>query len=212
MVRRGPVSPAAVAALAVVGAIALGAAGAVAQPAAEVGGKPFVRPPVDEGKRISPALIIGLGKAFNGPIQLVAFGWKAPPDEAGGRHQYCVWIESPPQRDPSFGACRNPRHRPANGQFTIDDMSQLIRPKSQRYTEIGGALAPDVADVRVSYESPQGTRTVPSTVGQVKGSLQHRLRQRAPFGFYVARIPGLVKFRDISITALNAQGEPLASR
>jgi hypothetical protein len=187
------------------------AVGAIAQPVGEVGGKPFVRPPVDEGRRISPALIIGVGEAFDGPLQLVAFGWKAPVDEAGGRHQYCVWIESPPDKTPNFGACRNPQHRPGNGHITIDDMNQLVWPKSQRYTEVGGALAPDVAEVRVTYKSPEGIRTVPSTVAQVRGTLRRKLKQRAPFGFYVARIPGLVKFQDIRVTALDARGEPLAS-
>jgi hypothetical protein len=198
-------------ALAAIGAAAWWVVGAIAQPAGEVGGKPFVRPPVDEGRRISPALIIGLGEAFDGPIQLVAFGWKAPADEAGGRHQYCVWIESPPLRTPNFGACRNPQGRLGNGQITIDDMTQQVRPKSQQYTEVGGALAPDVDSVLVTYKSPAGNGTVPSTVGQVKGTLRLRLKQRAPFGFYVARIPGLVKFQDIRVTALDAKGEPLAS-
>jgi hypothetical protein len=174
-----------------------------------VGGPPTIslgRP--DEGKRLTPDFVIGRGRTYRGPVELVAYGWLAPRDAipSSPRKQFCVWVEYlPAQVNP--GTCNRALDPEYEGKIAIDDGVQALGPPGGRYTEVGGRLAPEVASVQVSYHRrDHGLTVVDATVGRVTGNLQRKLHQPAPFGYFDATLPGLVKFSEIRARAFDGSG------
>jgi hypothetical protein len=175
----------------------------------EVGGPPSIPlGPPDEGKQMTPAVVIGRGTTFGGAVELVSYGWLAPRDSAppGGRNQFCIWIEHLPD-EISPGTCDAALDPRGGREIAIDDVIHGLGSAAQRFTEIGGRVSPDVASVRVAFRRP-GNRsyTVAAVVGQVAGELQAKLKQSAPFGYFAAKIHGLVSLKSIRVRALDASG------
>ena len=204
--RAGPVV-AIVAVTAVLGFMVLASLAMAAQ--GQVGGPPTIAlGPPDEGKRTTPDVVIGRGDTFGGPVELVAYGWRAPHDAipSSPRKQFCVWVEYLPE-EISYGTCNRALDPSYEGKVIIDSRVQALGPPGQRYTEIGGRLAPGVASVQVSYASgDHKLSVVNATVAQVTGSLQHKLHQPAPFGYFDAKIPDLVRFSAIRVRAYDRSG------
>jgi hypothetical protein len=170
----------------------------------EVGGPPTVKlGPPDEGIQISPALVIGVGSMLGRRTELVAYGWRAESDSPPA--DFCVWA-MPLSLFPEFGTCD--RALPPERAISIDMQIQAISPKRARATTVGGRITPEVAAVRVYFRRPGGKRRrqVNALVGQVSGTLQRRLEQPAPFGFFYARVRGLVPSRDFKAQALDSSG------
>ena len=192
------------------GACTLNAAAVGASEKGQIGGPPTIKlgPPV-EGKRTSPALVIGRGSTAEGPAEIVAYGWKSEADSAPDA--FCVWAEQLPDQV-LFGTCGIAPFRA--GSIGMEMKIQTVQPRSARATYIGGVISPDVASVRISFRRPGSSKRfkVKPILGQVNGDLQQRLRQPAPFGFYYAQVKGLVKFRHVRVEALDAEGAVIATR
>jgi len=104
---------------------------------------------------------------------------------------------------------------PDRGGFIGMEMKiKLIQPAPARATYVGGLLSPDVASVGVSFRRPRSPKQfrVKPVIGWVRGDLQQRLGQPAPFGFYYAKVNGLVEFRRFRVEALNSEGEVIGAR
>ena len=169
----------------------------------QIGGPPTIKlGPPDEGKQTSPALVIGRGRTSGGPAEIVAYGWESEPDSPPA--DFCVWIEQPLEVLP--GACGL---APADaGSIGMEMKTLAIRPTWARATYVGGLVSPDVASVRISFRRPGFKKLfrVSPVLGAVGGDLQQRLRQPAPFGFYYARVNGIVSFTQVRAEALDAEG------
>jgi hypothetical protein len=171
----------------------------------QVGGPPTIAlGPPDEGKQTSPELVIGRGRTSGGPAEIVAYGWEA--EEDAGPDYFCVWVEQLPD-EILFGACEVAPQRP--GSIGMEMKIKAIWPKSARATYVGGLVSLDVASVRISFRRPGSDRRFRANpiLGWVRGVLQQRLGQPAPFGFYYAKVIGHVKFSQVRAEALNAEGE-----
>jgi hypothetical protein len=171
----------------------------------QVGGPPTVAlGPPDEGKQTTPELVIGRGRTAGGPAEIVAYGWEAEKDS--GPADFCVWVEQLPD-EILAGACEVAPGHP--GSIGMEMKIKAIWPKSARATYVGGLLSPDVASVRISFRRPGSERRFRANpvLGWVRGALQQRLGQPAPFGFYYAKVTGHVKFSQVRAEALNAEGE-----
>lgn len=173
----------------------------------EIGGPPAFRlGPNPEGSRTSPELVFGTGRSIDGPVQLVAYGWKPEADSPPA--DFCISVETVRLREEKFGTCGVALGRYRSGPATIDLDGRTIAPKAARATTVGGRISPNVAAVRV-YFHRQGNRKlrrVNATVGQVSDDLQKRLKQPAPFGFFYAKVRGLVRFGGFRVQALDASG------
>jgi hypothetical protein len=197
-------------------AIAIPLAGAATTSAGkgQVGGPPTLPlGQADEGKKITPALVIGRGSSYDGPVEITAYGWRAPPDTGSTGKQYCVWVEYLPD-DIQSGTCASPLEPlDSGGPISIDSELQGISPKPRRYTAIGGRLTPEVASVRVSYRRHGSKKRfhVKAIVAQVSGKLQQRLGQPGPFGYFDAKIRGLVPLSRVRAQALDASGHVIGS-
>jgi hypothetical protein len=181
---------------------------ALAAQRGQVGGPPSIAlGPPDEGKRTTPDFVIGRDDTPLGTTELVAYGWLAPADSlpSGPRKQLCIWVEHLP-REISPGMC-GPLLDPNGGQkLAIDDQIQALGKPAQRFTEIGGRLTPDVASVRILYSHNGRAFSHKATVAQVAGELQRKLHQAVPFGYFNARVRGLVPWRSIRAEAYDSTG------
>ena len=172
--------------------------------------------PAHEGKKNTPAIVIGRGPGYKGHVEIVAYGWLAPANSLGSegsflpRQSYCVWIENPPE-SPDFGSCDSPLTTTRAVQV-VSETQGLGKPRF-RYTDITGPLTPEVASVRVSFHRRGSGRTrhVKATVAQVSGQLQEKLRQPEPFGYFDARVRGLVPWRFFRVKAFDAAGNVIGS-
>lgn len=173
----------------------------------EIGGPPaFKLGPNPEGIRTSAELVFGTGSSIDGPVQLVAYGWKPEADSPPA--DFCVSVETVRLREEEFGTCGIALGHGRPGPAAIDLDSQTVAPKGARATAVGGRISPDVAAVRV-YFHRRGSRKLHwanAIVGQVSGDLQKRLKQPAPFGFFYAKVHGLVRFGGFRVQALDADG------
>lgn len=196
-----------------VAAVAMLAAVAMAGQRGQVGGPPTLAlGPPDEGKRTTPDLVIGRTDASLGPVELVAYGWLAPRDSlpAGPRKQLCVWVEYLP-KEISPGMCGPPLDPEGDQEVVIDDRIQALGRPVDRFTEIGGRLTPDVETVRVFYRRNGQKVDATATVAQVSGTLQKRLRQAVPFGYFALKIRGLVPWHSIRVRAYDSSGAVVGS-
>jgi hypothetical protein len=171
-----------------------------------IGGPPTIKlGPPDEGKRTTPALVIGRGGTAGGAAEVVAYGWESEDDDSLSA-DFCVWAEQLPD-EILFGTCGPAPWRA--GSIGMEMKIQRFGPGSARATYIGGLVSPDVASVRISFRRPGSGRLfrVNPILGRVRGGLQQRLDQPAPFEFYYAQVNGLVKFRQVRAEALDAKGD-----
>jgi hypothetical protein len=182
--------------------------GAAAAQQGQVGGPPSIAlGPPDEGERTTPDLIIGRDDTSLGTVELVAYGWLAPPDSLpyGPRKQLCVWVEHLP-REISPGMCGPPLDPSGDQKLAVDDQIQALGTPAQRFTEIGGRLTSDVTSVRIFYSHNGREVSHAATIAQVAGELQRKLHQDVPFGYFDARVKGLVPWRSIRVEAYDSTG------
>lgn len=190
--------------------VSLRAVAVASQGTGEVGGPPTIAlGPPDEGTQASPALVIGAGSVLNRRVELVAYAWKPPADSFEG--DFCIWAEQPPE-EIEFGTCATALGAESKA-VAVDMQIQQISPRHARSTTIGGRIAPEVAAVRLYFHRPSSKKRhrVDGLVSQVDGDLQQRLKQPAPFGFFYARVRGLVRFSAFKVQALDSSGNVLGA-
>jgi hypothetical protein len=174
----------------------------------QVGGPPSIAlGPPDEGARTTPDLVIGRAGTPSGTVELVAYGWLAPPDSlsSGSRKQLCIWVEHLP-REISPGMCGPPLDPSGDQKLAIDDQVQGLGKPAQRFTEIGGRLTPAVTSVRIFYSHNGREVSHAATVARVAGELQRKLHQAVSFGYFDARVRGLVPWGSIRVEAYDSTG------
>jgi hypothetical protein len=200
-------------AAAVVAVIAVPIArGATNSPAmGQVGGPPTM--PLgheDEGKKTTKPIVIGRGSTFDGHAEIVAYGWKPPPDGGrDGNKHYCIWVEYPKTDDIEFATCAEeglPLH-----EIEISSEGQQIAPKSSLYTEVGGLMQSDVASVRVSFRRKGATKHAKVTLAKVTPDLQQKLNLPEGFGYWDTKVRGLVKLKSYRASGFDAQGNLLGT-
>lgn len=201
---------AAMAVLLAVSAVPLASGATTSANKGQVGGPPTLPlGPADEGKKVTPAIVIARGHTYDGPVEIAAYGWKPPPDDPIGGTQCCVWIEYPRTRDIIFGTCSDALDQQgARGPIDIASEDQQFSPKLRRNTQIGGLVDPEVARVRVSFHR-KGRRHrshVRALVAKVDGDLQQKLKQPGPFGYFNVKVRGLVPFKTFRAQAFDANG------
>lgn len=186
-----------------------GAVGSVAK--GQIGGPPdLALGSPDEGTRTTAPLVIGRGETFNGPVEIVGYGWSAPKDSgSSSQNKLCVWMEYPP-REINFATCDSMLG--SVHAMQIDNFTQIVRPRGLRSTEIGGRLGSGVVSVQIVYRRPGGQRfQLNATVAQVSGQLQKALKQPAPFGYFVAKVRGLIGLKAFRVQAFDATGHVVGS-
>jgi hypothetical protein len=169
--------------------------------------------PPDEGTRNSPCRVILAGKTYLGRVEVDAYGWNPPAEFETGEAD-ALWADvefGSPVAGWSYASSFVPEH--IHRPVTIEALFWQDRPKSQRSTFVGGALEPGVGRVLLSYPRPNGKGTVRSdaVVSQVSGQLQQELHQSVPFGYFFARLPGIVQGKELQATAYGAHGQKLGS-
>jgi hypothetical protein len=182
----------------------------------EIGGPPSTAlgPPPHGVKQITPAIVIGRGKRPAGRLELAAYGWNPSQGSESSQIGLCIWIEQPPTEF-KRGRCGSVSElAPSAIPIRVYNISSLIVPKSKgSWTELSGSVAPSVASVQVLFSrdgSPQQYR-VNAVVAQVSGELQARLKQPAPFGYFVAKIRGSVVRKTLHVRAFDAAGHLIDS-
>jgi hypothetical protein len=172
-----------------------------------VGGPPTrpLEPPL--GPKQTPALVIGRDRQPNGHMEIVSYGAKGT---ARNERELCTWVEYVPG-ETIFGSCGAVSELSKERAVSIELFGQTIAPKAKRSTEIGGLLAPNVASVELRFQRSGRQNHVKATVAQVRGTLQQRLKQPAPFGYFVGQIKGLVPAAAITVRAYDANGSLLGS-
>jgi hypothetical protein len=162
-------------------------AGAVAA----VGGPPsddyercvgFLRPCTDP-------VVIGVGRHFNGPVEIVAFqssyGLCIDIDQRRGGGGSCAGSPLPPHGDAIF----------ASGYGRGGDASQ-----------VSGELRPAVARVAVRYRRAGQMRRSRGLVAQVAGELLEKVGEPRPFGFFEATVRGCVPPQRFRVAAFDSSG------
>jgi hypothetical protein len=213
---KAPPRPALLAAFAAVLLLALGAAWAAplsASPAkGQVGGPPSRRLPPPLGPKDTAALVIGRAPQPKGHMEIVSYGARAHAYSPSSQ-ELCTWIEFVPGES-IFASCGEIAELSEEERAVRVELSdQTIEPKSERETELGGLVAANVASVKLrplgrGRAKPFDART---TVTQVRGGLRRKLRQLAPFGYFVAQIRGLVPGKAIEVRAYDASGHLVGS-
>jgi hypothetical protein len=191
--------------------LAVTCAAAASPSKSTVGGPPSIKlGPPDEGTRTSPALIIGAGSVLGHPVQIVSYGWEPEADSPPA--DFCVWVEQPP-REIEFGTCGTSLEGARRGAIALDMDVQAVASRSARATSVGGRVSPDVATVRLYFHrrGSKRQRRVDAIVAQVGGDLQNRLKQPAPFGFFYARVRGVMPFGAFKAQTLNAEGKVIGT-
>jgi len=142
-------------------------------------------------------------------LELVAYAWKPPADSPEA--DFCIWAERLP-KEIEFGTCATALNAETKA-VAIDMQIQQISPRHARSTTVGGRIAPEVAAVRLYFHRPSSKKRlrVDALVSQVDGDLQRRLKQPAPFGFFYARVRGLVRFSVFKAQALDSSGNVLGT-
>jgi hypothetical protein len=188
------------------------AAATIAAQKGQVGGPPTLPlGQADEGKKVTPALVIGRGPTYDGHAEITAYGWKPPADDPSGGMQFCTWIEYPPE-DIEFGTCGPAGTPPPNGVIDIDSESKIVGgPPKDRWSRASGLITPEVARVRVTYSRHGAKKHANAVVGQVTPALQQKLDQPARFGYWDLKIRGGIRFSTLRAKALDADGNVLGT-
>ena len=178
----------------------------------QVGGPPTLPlGKADEGKKVTPALVIGRGPTYDGHAEITAYGWQPPADDPTGGKQFCTWIEYPPD-EIEFGTCGPAETPPPNGVIDIDSESKIVGgPAKDRWSRASGLITPKVAKVRVTYRRGGAKKHANAVVGQVTADLQKKLDQPARFGYWDVKLRGSVRFSTVRAQALDADGDVLGS-
>lgn len=189
------------------------AAPLLASPAkGRVGGPPTRRLPPPLGPKDTAALVIGRTSQPKGHMEIVSYGARAHAYSPSPQ-ELCTWIEFVPG-ETDFASCGeiaelNEEERAVR----IELFGGVIQPKAERSTELGGLVAANVASVKVRFHRRGRAKLygVRATVAQVRGALQHRLRQPAPLGYFFAQIKGRVPGKAIEVRAYDASGNLVGS-
>jgi hypothetical protein len=195
-------------------AIAIPLAGAATTSAGkgQIGGPPTL--PLgheDEGKKTTKPIVIGRGQTYQGPAEIVAYGWNPPADadEDPSQRNFCIWVEYPRQDDILFGTCAEADE--PNSAIEINGEVQGISPKRARFTEVDGLFRSDVASIRVTYQRQGKKRHAKTTIARVTPDLQQKLKLPQGFGYWDAKVRGVIKLRSFKARAFDAAGKPLGS-
>jgi hypothetical protein len=176
-----------------------------------VGGPPSLKlGPEDEGKKTTAPIVIGRGPTYDGHAEIVAYGWKPPPDGGrDGKKHFCIWVEYPSTDDIEFGTCAE-AGQPLS-EIEISSELQGISPKSARYTAVGGLISPDVASVRVTYRRDGKIKHATVTLAKVTPNLQGKLDLPEGFGYWDTKVKGLAPFKSYRAKAFDSQGKLLGT-
>jgi len=213
---KAPPRPALLATFAVALLLALGAAWAAplsASPAkGQVGGPPTRRLPPPLGPKDTAALVIGRAPQPKGHMEIVSYGARAHAYSPSPQ-ELCTWIEFVPGES-IFASCGEIANLDEEErEVGVELFGGVIQPHGKGTTELGGLVAANVASVKVRFHRRGRAKLygVRATVAQVRDALQHRLRQPAPFGYFVAQIKERVPGKAIEVRAYDASGNLLGS-
>jgi hypothetical protein len=198
--------------LIVVALTSVATAASISAQKGQVGGPPSLPlGQADEGKKVTPALVIGRGPTYDGHVEITAYGWKPPADDPTGGKQFCTWIEYPPD-DIEFGTCGTASTPPANGVIQIDSESQIVGgPPKKRWSRASGLITPKVAKVKVTFRRHGPKRHTTAVIGRVTDALRQKLDQPARFGYWDVKIRGHVRFSMLRARAFDADGNVLGT-
>ena len=190
----------------------LAAAATITAQKGQVGGPPTLPlGAADEGKKVTPAVVIGRGPTYDGHVEITAYGWKPPADDPTGGKQFCTWIEYPPETI-EFGTCGAAATPPANGVIQIDSESQIVGgPPKKRWSRASGLITSEVAKVKVTFQRHGPKRHTTAVVGQVTDALRQKLEQPTRFGYWDVKIRGHVRLSSLRARAFDADGNVLDS-
>ncbi len=173
----------------------------------QVGGPPTLNVgPPEEGMQTTPALVIGRGQNYDGPVEIAAFGYKPPPGSGLGDKQVCIVVEYPKTDDIEFEVCGLPTQK-----VEITSQQQQVAPKSSRYTEAGGFVESDVASVRVTFHRKGKKKHAKVTLAKITPDLQEKLGLAKDLGYWDTKVPGLVNFKSFRAKAFDANGKLLGT-
>jgi hypothetical protein len=183
----------------------------------QIGGPPTI--PVgkpEEGQKVTPPFVIGRGRQYDGPMEIVAYGVLSdePVKEYCALFEYLTTRDVERERGGGVGCGLDPQEPlTGNNEIQIDSGVQRLSPRHLRWTEVGGRVAPNVARVRVRFHRFHSSqlRHIKAIVAHVSGALQQKLGQPVPFGVFDARIPGLAPFRGFRAQALDANGNVIGT-
>jgi hypothetical protein len=187
-------------------------AAAVTSRAGQIGGAPtYPLGAPDEGKQTTAARVIGVGRTYDGWLQIDAYGWRPPSDSSGDRREVCVWAEFQTERFATYGSCVGAGDPGAS--IAIESAPVLVKPKRLRSTQFGGILSPDVTRVVLTVKRSASAKPVraEATVARVSGRLQHQMKQSRPFGYFFAKLPGEIAPKEVRAVAYNAAGKVVGS-
>ena len=141
-------------------------------------------------------------------MEIVAYGTKAA---VANSHELCTWIEYVPGYT-MFGSCDAVSSVGKGHPVNVGLEAQITNPKLGQSTEVGGLLASNVASVELRFRRLDRARTerAKAAVAQVSGELQRRLKQPAPFGYFVAKIKG--QRPDLRVVTANPDQVPSLER
>jgi len=148
----------------------------------------------DEGKRTTPDIVIGRGRDFEGPVELVAYGWEMSEFAEAPQRGVCIWAAYLASREVVFQGCLLTEESRAGGAPETTTSTGKLQPRSERWTQFGGRISPDVSAVRVTFQRPHrgGNFRVNPIVARVDGHLRRKLKMPEPFAFFTVRVAGLV--------------------
>jgi hypothetical protein len=166
--------------------------------ASRIGGQPaldFPRVPAGSSNRaLSPALVVGRGPAFNGPVEIVA---------NDSRLGICLWLDHPRQGETS-GRCSDANPATGGGPVAVNLWARSL---THNYSQWARALSPEVRRVGAFV----GGRRVSGVVAQVGGRLLRRLHQPRPFGYFSVTVAGCVPEQAFRVVAYDARWRSLGS-
>lgn len=179
--------------------------------AADIGDPPtFPLGQPDEGEKTTPEYVIGRGRDFEGPVELIAYGWKSGGYGGPPQSGVCIWASYLLHEHPFFQTCVLDDESRAGGAVEVKTGTAQLQPKDSRWTSFGGRLAPTVAGVRVTFRRPGREKIfrVSPIVARVHGDLQRKLKLPQPIGFYTVRVAGLIPQKLFKVQPVGKSGAP----
>ncbi len=139
-------------------------------------------------------VVIGAGRHFNGGVEIVAFQ---------SRQGLCIGVDL--LRSGSFSSCPGQIH-PAEGEVVSAGAFGLSSSRRSSFTQVVGAVAPEVASLRVRYRREGEPKSAKAVVAQVAGELQQRLEEEAPFAVFEITVRGCLPLERLRFSAFDAAG------